>query len=91
MRNQFRKTIKCELRHSLCTEQLSSAKKCAERSDKHFKPTTFERQCDMYERIKKSRIYECLQMTYPFHFTSAIHTALKRKITHFVRGFSFQG
>lgn len=29
-------------------------------------------------------------MTYPFHFTSTIHTALKRKITHFVRGFSLQ-
>ena len=47
MRNPFRKPKKCELRHSVFLKQTILGVKCAERSDKHFEPTTFEQRWDM--------------------------------------------
>ena len=63
MRNQFRKAINVNCANSIFLTKTILGKKCAERSDKHFLPTSFERRCDMYERINKSRLYDRLQMT----------------------------
>ena len=60
MRNPFRKPKKCELRHSVFLKQTILGVKCAERSDKHFEPTTFERRWDMNVNLHK-----VVQIQYP--------------------------
>ena len=47
MRNQFRKPKNVNCANSIFLKQTILGVKCAERSDKHFEPTTFERRWDM--------------------------------------------
>ena len=77
MRNPFRKPKKCELRHSVFLKQTILGVKCAERSDKHFEPTTFEQRWDMnivllfYKRLAarngKPVPYKILENIREFH------------------------
>ncbi len=54
----FCKTIKCELRQFYPKKaNYPRRKKCAERSDKHFSPTPFERRRYRYEKMLHLRSY----------------------------------
>ena len=47
MRNHSEKLLNVNCANSIFLKQTILGEKCAERSDKHFKPTTFERRWDM--------------------------------------------
>ena len=49
MRNQAVKTVNVNCAYSVLPKQTFLGVKCAERSDKHFKPTTFEQLCKKYQ------------------------------------------
>ena len=74
MRNQFRKLKNVNCANSISLKQTILGMKCAERSDKHFEPTTFERWWDM-----NVNLYKVVQ--YPTAQPITKHTRFKKKYT----------